>query len=90
MVGLLIGTIMKKKFKITDEQKVVLYKIASKMSDNDYSAKYIVDAVDLASRYRYIYDLMIIWERDEALVIASLAEAQRCISFLKKIGAEIS
>jgi hypothetical protein len=74
---------MKEKFETTAEQKVVLYKIASKMLENgDYSAQFVTDAIDLANKYKHVYDLMTTWEEDEAKVAIFLREAIESVSVL--------
>lgn len=45
-------------------QKLRIYEIASLMSKNGLSSGFIVPAVELASKYEGVYDIMELWERE--------------------------
>jgi hypothetical protein len=48
----------------TDKQKIHVYKIAIKMSEFGLTDQFVSKAVELASVYEGIYDLMAIWEEE--------------------------
>ena len=52
-------------FTTTDEQKVEVYHIASAMKQAGLPARFITQAVTLASEYEGAYDLMKIWSQED-------------------------
>ena len=51
-------------FTTTPEQKIRVYEIATKMAKVGLSVAFINDAVEMASEYEGLHDLMVLWDEE--------------------------
>ncbi|MBR8840718.1 MAG: hypothetical protein DSM106950_43800 [Stigonema ocellatum SAG 48.90 = DSM 106950] len=51
-------------FTTSPEQKIRVYKIATRMADAGLSVAFINDAVEMAEEYEGLHDLMVFWDEE--------------------------
>jgi hypothetical protein len=71
-------------FKTSDEQKMHLYEMAGKMKES-LGIDFITKAVELASEYEGVYNLMALWEEKEDF----FEEREECVKYIQNFIDEI-